>query len=325
MIVDNPTILMFGLFASILIILGTIAVAIGVFGKGNKITNQKLQKIKLRHNKEASMQQQKRNLFKKEETSILDKLIPKPAELLKRLKKTGKNISLKNYIISNLIIAVIISIVLVLLTSMSFLPCLMAGIAGGLFLPHLWVNMTINKRLDKFTKQFPEAIDLIVRGLKAGLPISESIYSVSQEMEAPISTEFKAITDEIKFGKSMDEALWQVSEKVDTAEFKFFVICISVQQETGGNLGETLANLSAILRGRSQLKLKIKAMSSEGKASAAIIGSLPFIMLGIISMANYDYMSIMFTDPRGQVALLGGFIWMSLGMFIISKMINFET
>ncbi len=325
MIVDNPTILMFGVFAGILIILGTVAVAIGVFGKGNKVTQGRLLKIKSRHNKEALIQQQKKTLFKKEEKSIIDALIPKPAELRKRLKKTGKNISFKNYIISNFTIAFLVFIILEIISGLTFFPCIMVGLAVGLLLPHLWVNATIKKRLAKFTKQFPEAIDLIVRGLKAGLPITESIYSVSQEMEDPISTEFKSITDEIRFGKTMDEALWYAAEKIDTPEFKFFVICISIQQETGGNLGETLSNLSNILRGRSQLKLKIKAMSSEGKASAAIIGALPFIMLGIISSVNFDYMSVMFTDPRGQVALLGGFLWMSLGMFIISKMINFET
>lgn len=325
MIVDNPNILMFGAFAAIIVLFATIALGMSVFGKANKLTRSRLEKIKGRHNKEALMQQQKRALFKKTETSIFDGLIPKPAELRKRLLKTGKVITFKQYITSNVIIAFVVSIPLLLATSLSALPCLAVGIAAGLFLPHLWVNITINKRLTKFTAQFPEAIDLIVRGLKAGLPVTESIYAVSQEMENPIAIEFKAITDEIRFGKTIDEALWQASEKLDTPEFKFFVICISVQQETGGNLGETLGNLSSILRGRSQLKLKIKAMSSEGRASAMIIGALPFIMCGIISVMNYEYMSVMFTDPRGQLGLLAGVVWMSIGLFIISKMINFET
>ncbi|HRW29201.1 MAG TPA: type II secretion system F family protein, partial [Emcibacteraceae bacterium] len=270
-------------------------------------------------------QQHKRALFKKQDTSILDGLIPKPKELRKRLRKTGKDISFKQYIIANGIIAFVIFALLMLMTSLSFLPCFAVAVAVGLLLPHLWVNITIKKRLAKFTTQFPEAIDLIVRGLKAGLPVTESIYAVSQEMSDPISTEFKTITDENRFGKTLDEALWQASDKLDTPEFKFFVICISVQQETGGNLAETLANLSSILRGRAQLKLKINAMSSEGKASATIIGALPFIMLGILSVLNYDYMSTMFIDPRGQLGLLGGLIWMAIGMFIISKLINFET
>lgn len=316
---------MFGAFASVLLLLFTIAFAIGVFGKANKVTQDRLEKIKSRNNKDALIQQQKKALFKKEEKSILDGLIPKPAEMRKRLRKTGKSITFKNYIVANAIVGTATMLILLVATGLSLLPCIAVGIAVGLLLPHLWVNITIQKRLKKFTAQFPDAIDLIVRGLKAGLPITESIRSVSQEMEAPISLEFKTITDEMRFGKTMDEALWHTSEKLDTPEFKFFVICISVQQETGGNLGETLGNLSSILRGRSQLKLKIKAMSSEGKASAWIIGSLPFIMLGVISLLNFEYMSIMFSDPRGQLALLCGFVWMTIGMFIISKLINFET
>ena len=325
MIVDNPTILMFGVFAGVIIIFATVAFAIDIFGSANKVTQGKLSKIKGRHNKDAAIQEQKKVLFKREEKSVFDGLIPKPAELRKRLRRTGKEITFKNYIFTNAIIAVVVMVVMMVLTSLPFLPCLAVGIALGLFLPNFWVNYTIKSRLDKFTTQFPEAIDLIVRGLKAGLPITESIYAVSQEMEAPIATEFKGITDEMRFGKTLDEALWQASEKLDTPEFNFFVICISVQQETGGNLGETLSNLSGILRGRAQLKLKIKAMSSEGRASAMIIGALPFVMCGIITTVNYGYMSVMFTDPRGQIAMLGAVIWMSIGMFIISKMINFET
>ncbi|HPF46286.1 MAG: type II secretion system F family protein [Alphaproteobacteria bacterium] len=325
MIVDNPNILMFAVFATVVILFFTVSFAIGIFGKANKITQVRLEKIKGRHSREAMIQQHKRALFKKQDTSILDGLIPKPKELRKRLRKTGKDISFKQYIIANGIIAFVIFALLMLMTSLSFLPCFAVAVAVGLLLPHLWVNITIKKRLAKFTTQFPEAIDLIVRGLKAGLPVTESIYAVSQEMSDPISTEFKTITDENRFGKTLDEALWQASDKLDTPEFKFFVICISVQQETGGNLAETLANLSSILRGRAQLKLKINAMSSEGKASATIIGALPFIMLGILSVLNYDYMSTMFIDPRGQLGLLGGLIWMAIGMFIISKLINFET
>ncbi len=325
MIVSNPNILMFGVFTAIIILFVCVIFAMSIFGKANKVMKERLQKIKGRRNKEALMEQQKRALFKKEEKSIFDGIIPKKDQLRKRLRKTGLDISFKHYISSNIIISVIATTLLLLVTDLSFVPCVAVGMAAGLLLPHLWVNMTISKRLEKFTTQFPEAIDLIVRGLKAGLPVTESIQAVAQEMENPIAVEFKTISDEIRLGKTIDEALWQASEKLDTPEFKFFVICISVQQETGGNLAETLANLSSILRGRAQLKLKIKAMSSEGKASAAIIGALPFIMLGVISALNFDYMSVMFTDPRGQLALLVGFIWMSFGMYIIKKLINFET
>lgn len=325
MIVTNPNILMFGVFAVVLVLCASVMFAMSIFGNANKVTRERLEKIKGRNNKDSLIEQQKRALFKKEEKSVFDGIIPKKDELRKRLRQTGIEITFQQYITANVIIGVIVTIPMLLATDLSFIPCFAVGVAAGLVLPHLWVNYTINKRLTSFTTQFPDAIDLIVRGLKAGLPVTESIQAVAQEMEDPIAVEFKTISDEIRFGKTMDEALWQASEKLDTAEFKFFVICISVQQETGGNLAETLANLSGILRGRAQLKLKIKAMSSEGKASAAIIGALPFIMLGVISALNFDYMNVMFTDPRGQLALLVGLIWMSVGMYIIKKLINFET
>jgi tight adherence protein B len=184
--------------------------------------------------------------------------------------------------------------------------------------------MVIKKRINKFTKQFPEAIDLIVRGLRAGLPVTESINAVSKEMQDPIATEFAMITDEVRLGKTLDEALWATAKRLDTPDFKFFVISLSVQQETGGNLAETLTNLTEILRGRTKLKLKIRAMISEGKASAYIIGSLPFLMCGLLSVMNYEYMSVMFTNPQGQIALVGAGIWMGIGVFILAKMINFE-
>ncbi|MCC3861438.1 type II secretion system F family protein [Pseudemcibacter aquimaris] len=325
MIVDNPTLLMIAVFLGVLIIAGTVIVAMNIFGKTRKVTKSRLNKIKGRHGNAAIIEEQKKVLFKKQETSVLDGLIPKPEELRKRLRRTGRNITFKNYITANCIVAFVTLVLLFLFSTVSLVPSIAVSVAVGLFIPHLYVSMAINRRLNAFTVQFPEAIDLIVRGLKAGLPVTESIAAVAQEMEDPISTEFKIISDEVRFGKTLDEALWQTSERLETPEFKFFVICISVQQETGGNLSETLANLSSILRGRAQLKLKIKAMSSEGRASAGIIGALPFVMTGLMSIVNYEYISVMFTDPRGQVALLIGAVWMSIGIFIISKMINFET
>ena len=146
----------------------------------------------------------------------------------------------------------------------------------------------------------------------------------SLERHGPVGAEFRLISDGIKFGKSMEDALWETARRLDTAEFKFFVISLSVQRETGGNLSEALGNLSDILRRRRQMKLKIKAMSSEAKASAMILGSLPFIMFGIIFALNPEYEMELFTDPRGQVMLGFGVGIMSVGIAIMSKMVKFE-
>ncbi|MEQ9360328.1 MAG: type II secretion system F family protein, partial [Rhodospirillales bacterium] len=129
---------------------------------------------------------------------------------------------------------------------------------------------------------------------------------------------------EVKFGAKINDALWATAHRLDIPEFKFFVVSLSVQQETGGNLAETLANLSDILRRRRQMKLKIKAMSSEAKASAMILGSLPFVMFCIIYLMNPDYESLLFTDPRGRLILGGGLVAMAMGVFVMSRMVRFE-
>ena len=147
---------------------------------------------------------------------------------------------------------------------------------------------------------------------------------VGSEIKDPVGEEFRLISDSIKFGMSLNQALWSAAPRINTAEFRFFNITLSIQQETGGNLAETLENLSNVIRRRRQMKLKIKAMSSESKASAYIVGSLPFVVFTLVYMVNPGYMAGFFTDQRLIVAGLGGLCWMSIGVFIMAKMVNFE-
>jgi tight adherence protein B len=147
---------------------------------------------------------------------------------------------------------------------------------------------------------------------------------VGAEVAGPVGEEFRAVSDKMKIGRSMDAALQETADRLGTPEFQFFVISIAIQRETGGNLAETLANLANVLRQRSQMKLKIRAMSSESKASAFIIGSLPFIVFTLIWFINSSYMQSFFIDQRLIVAGIGGMVWMAIGAFIMAKMINFE-
>jgi tight adherence protein B len=163
-----------------------------------------------------------------------------------------------------------------------------------------------------------------VRGLRSGLPISETIGVVGQELDGPVGEEFRAVSDKMKIGRTMDAALQETADRLGTPEFQFFVITIAIQRETGGNLAETLANLATVLRMRGQMKLKIKAMSSESKASAYIIGTLPFIVFAMIWFINGTYMQNFFIDQRLMVIGMGGMVWMAIGAFIMSKMISFE-
>jgi tight adherence protein B len=175
-----------------------------------------------------------------------------------------------------------------------------------------------------FTKNFPDAIDLLVRGLRSGLPITETLGVVANEIPGPVGVEFRAVSDKMKIGRTMDVALQETADRLGTPEFQFFVITLQIQRETGGNLAETLSNLSEVLRKRQQMKLKIKAMSSESKASAYIIGALPFIVFFLIMQINPSYMGQFFTDQRLIGVGLGGMVWMGIGAFVMRQMINFE-
>jgi tight adherence protein B len=212
-----------------------------------------------------------------------------------------------------------------LAVSIPFIACLLVGVVVGVGIPHLVIGILGGRRRNKFNALFPEGIDLIVRGLKSGLPVSESIRVVGQEISDPVGVEFREVSDQIKFGKTLTDALWSVAPRIDTPEFRFFIIALSIQQETGGNLAETLENLSGVLRKRKTLKLKIKALSSEAKASAYIIGSLPFLMFGILMMMNYGYASTLYTDPRGIILVGCGLISYALGIGTMAKMVRFDV
>ena len=204
------------------------------------------------------------------------------------------------------------------------LLCVFGGTAVGIGLPHMIVSFLISKRVNKFTASFPDAIELLVRGLRSGLPVTETIGVVAREIDGPVGEEFAKVVDRIKIGRTMEDALGESAKRLDTPEFKFFCITLAIQRETGGNLAETLANLADVLRKRSQMKLKIKAMSSESKASAYIVGSLPFIVFGLVYSVNPSYLAGFFVEERLIIAGLGGLTWMSIGVFIMAKMVNFE-
>ncbi len=191
-------------------------------------------------------------------------------------------------------------------------------------MPHMVVGFMIKRRSNAFTVKFPDAIELLVRGLRSGLPVTETLGVVATEVPGLVGEEFKLITDRIKVGRTMEDALQETADRLNMPEFNFFVITLAIQRETGGNLAETLANLADVLRKRSQMKLKIKAMSSESKASAYIVGSLPFIVFTMIWWINPEYLGGFFTDDRLIVTGLGGLTWMGISAFIMAKMVSFE-
>jgi tight adherence protein B len=251
------------------------------------------------------------------------RFLPNPAQLQKRLNMTGKDWTVGKYGLASAGLLVVVGL-LMYMQGMPVLLALFFGVFVGAGLPHMVVNFFIARRIAKFNAKFPDAIELLVRGLRSGLPITETMGVVGQEVDGPVGEEFRAVSDKMKIGRTLDAALQETSDRLGTPEFQFFVITIAIQRETGGNLAETLANLADVLRKRGQMKLKIKAMSSESKASAYIIGALPFIVFGLIWFINGTYMQNFFIDERLIIAGGGGLIWMSIGAFIMRQMINFE-
>lgn len=253
------------------------------------------------------------------------KALPNPELLRARLSQAGLNTTLNQYFLACLAAGLAVTFFVTKFVGLWLLPSVMFGFAGGLGIPHFVLGRLVASRSAKFLGKFPESMDLMVRGLKSGLPVSETIKTVGTEMEDPIGLEFKRIVSDIQLGRQMEEALWRCAERIGVPEFRFFVVCIAVQRETGGNLGETLENLSDILRKRRAAKLKVRALSAEARFSALLIGSLPFIMLGILYLVNPGYISTLWTDPRGVVMLSMGGTWMALGFAIMAKMIRFEV
>ena len=294
-----------------------------------KAAKRRLELLKERHAEgiAASAQAQIRKLMAARSSRIegfASSIIPKPALLRKRLEMTGKNITLSKY----MMISGGTTIILMLLLMFRGAPLLLSFFAGlfiGIGVPHFVVGKMITRRINKFNASFPDAIELMVRGLRSGLPISETMGVVASEIPGPVGIEFRMVVDKMKIGRTMEAALQDTADRLGTAEFQFFVITLAIQRETGGNLAETLSNLADVLRKRAQMKLKIRAMSSEAKASAYIVGALPFSVFGLVWMVNPHYIGGFFSDPRLMIAGAGGLVWMGIGGFIMAKMVNFEV
>lgn len=262
------------------------------------------------------------------EIAALDRLIkgmlPRRDLLLKRLERAGIEAPLGRYLGICFGIGITVSIVAFVFLPVPPLALPFIAIIAGLGFPHLVIGIMGSRRKNKFIELFPEAIDLMVRGLKSGLPIGESIKNAGEEVADPVGIEMRRITDAVRLGTKLDQALWETADRLEIQDFKFFTVSLAIQSETGGNLAETLANLSSVLRGRRQLKLKIKAMSSEAKASAYIIGCLPFVVGFMIYLVNPEYIMKLFTDPRGHFMLGIGAAMFMVGGGVMFKMVKFE-
>ena len=210
------------------------------------------------------------------------------------------------------------------LFSMPWFVAISAGIVTAYFVPGWILSNLYQRRQKKFTTEFANALDVIIRGVRSGLPISECLDIIGREIPDPVGEEFRRLVEGQKIGLTLPTLLQRGLERMPTKEFKFFAIILQIQQETGGNLADTLENLSTVLRQRKQMRDKANALSSEAKSSAAIIGSLPFLVMAGISAVNGEYMSVLFGTKAGQITMACGLCWMALGILVMRNMINFK-
>ena len=240
-----------------------------------------------------------------------------------RIQQAGLSMRQRTFWIISGVIGVTV-LLLFLLFRQHALIGLGSGFAAGLGMPRWVLNFLAKRRTKKFTASFSDALDIIVRGIKSGLPVHDCLRIIGQETPEPMSGEFRRLNENVSMGVTIDQALEKMYERMPTSELRFFIIVLVIQAKTGGNLAEALGNLSTVLRSRKLMREKIKALSSEATASAFIIGCLPPGVVILILVTAPDYMTTMFTDPRGNIMLFGAAFWMALGVFTMRKMINFK-
>ena len=240
-----------------------------------------------------------------------------------KLKQADLSISLRTFIISSVVLGFISALVAFVL-GLNPLLSLGIGVAMGLGLPRWVVSMKGKKRMKKFSLAFADAVDILVRGIKTGLPVHDCFKIIARESPQPLAAEFQQLVEGLGVGMTLAEALDKMFERMPVPELKFFAIVIAIQQKSGGNLAEALGNLTTVLRARRMMGEKIKAMSSEAIASAGIIASLPPVVMILVMISSPAYMMLLFTDMRGQVMLLGAALWMSCGIFMMKRMISFK-
>jgi len=267
-------------------------------------------------------------LKRDEEKSKLDDLVgqflPNPEHWRKMLERTGMNLTLGKVAIGAGVAALLVGVLLWEM-GLPFIFVIPGALGSGFWMPRFLVKYLVNRRTHRFISVFPDAVGLMVRGLRAGLPVTETIIGVTREIGEPVGSEFRHIGDQIQLGKPLEDALWETAQRLDLPEFTFMAIAFSIQRETGGNLAETLDNLDNILRRRRQLHLKVRTFSAEAKASASIIAALPFVVAGILAVVDFEYIKILFTTETGHLFLTSAILCLVVGIGAMIKMGKFEV
>lgn len=273
------------------------------------------------------IQESLKKVKKDSDIKILDsilKSLPNLNRLRYRLEMSDSGINTGQYFMICFGVGAVNALTILVTTTMPVAFAVFFGIFTGFLLPHVVLNTKIRKKASKFVKLFPDAIELIVRGLRSGLPVQESFKVISDEIAEPVAGEFGRIAQNIKLGVPVDKALKDAADRLKLLEFDFFVTSLNLQRETGGNLAEILSNLAFTIRQRFLMKMKIRAISSEARASAWILGLLPFAVSGVLKIMNPRYLDPLFDDFTGNIVLIGCFVSLGIGVTIMKKMSSFD-
>lgn len=259
----------------------------------------------------------------------LDKLLwqwfPNASKVRQKLQTSGMNLTLGDFAFASVAIAVAVAFALYLLLDLPPGMVLAGSLMIGIGIPNFLVGWKARKRGRDFNLLFPEAVDLMVRALRAGLPVQEAIGNVARDIKDPVGGLFRRAQQEMQLGVPIETALWRVAKTVQTDEFNFLIVALSIQRDTGGNLAETLANLSALLRARQQLRLKIRAFTSEARATMMIMVGLPFLVGGVLFLISPKYIGPLFTTATGQMVAAAAACSMGLGIFIMNKIATIKV
>jgi tight adherence protein B len=240
-----------------------------------------------------------------------------------RIEQAGLTWSKRGFMIGSGVVGVIVFAVVFVLGG-GLLGAAGLAFCAAFGVPRWLLSFIRKRRHNKFIEHFPDAVDIIVRGIKAGLPLMDSMKVIVNDAPEPVKSEFRAILETQAIGMPLGEACGKLYERIPLPEANFFGIVVLIQQKAGGNLSEALGNLSRVLRDRKKMRAKIKAMSQEAKASAGIIGSLPVLVMGIVYITSPDYIELLWTQPLGRMLLAASGFWMSVGIMTMKKMINFD-
>lgn len=239
------------------------------------------------------------------------------------LAQTGFSLSLGRFYTFSVVFGLVVFIFAFIL-GLPLLGALGAGFVFAFGVPRWVVGFLVKRRQNKFLEEFPNSLDVMVRSIKSGLPLNDAIRLIANDGQEPVKQEFRRVVESQQVGLSVPEACVRMLQTMPLSEVNFFSIVITIQSQAGGNLSEALNNLSRVLRDRKKMKAKVQALSMEAKASAAIIGALPFIVALLVYLTSPQYIMVLFTDPRGHIILLLSGIWMSIGIVVMRNMINFD-